>query len=335
MITARSVSRLGDEREAYNQCACQYNKGSAASIKRAQQQTANGSGSPSGSGSTKRIGQSVGKEPKNKKKRTSRPDSNENESSDEEGASGVPLDRFIDLRTQRRFRRGELVWTRIKTVVPPPDALARGVPSITHWPALVSKIEQKTRVIQVERKGPTWAASGGNGESSTTSTAPPTPAQTPAIKTDSKIIHYYQYHLRPLGFFSSVDELQTDQKDMLPWLIGSELMGGETGWQALGDESILWLEIAAKREAEVEAALPPADRRPMTAEKRWKRSKYAQRVLFKEMPQEWEFMCPRAALAIKMGLVRFFLLHYLADVVGHYFVMDPDGYDQCCGPIDS
>jgi len=42
----------------------------------------------------------------------------------------------------------------------------------------------------------------------------------------------------------------------------------------------------------------------LTAEKRWKRSKYAQRVLFKEMPKEWEFLCPRAALAIKMGLVR-------------------------------
>jgi hypothetical protein len=27
--------------------------------------------------------------------------------------------------------------------------------------------------------------------------------------------------------------------------------------------------------------------------------------LFKEMPKEWEFLCPRAALAIKMGLVRF------------------------------
>jgi hypothetical protein len=55
----------------------------------------------------------------------------------------------------------------------------------------------------------------------------------------------------------------------------------------------------------LEKATPEVERVPLTAEKRWKRSKYAQRVLFKEMPKEWEFLCPRAALAIKMGLVRF------------------------------
>jgi len=81
-------------------------------------------------------------------------------------------------------------------------------------------------------------------------------------------------------------------------------MGGEAGWQSLGEESVYLLEEAARKEAEVEAGLSAAERVPLTAEKRWKRSKYAQRVLFKDMPQEWEFLCPRAALAIKMGLVR-------------------------------
>jgi len=270
---------------ADKQCGCQYNKGSAAHTKR--RETALPSSSTS-----KRTGQTVGKEPKNKKKRISRPGSNDSDG-EEDGASSVPLDRAIDLKTQRRFRRGELVWTRIETVTPPPEAMARGAPAITHWPALVSKIAQKSRIIQIEQKGPTWATS--NGESST-----PTP-----VPTTSRIVHYYQYHLRPLGFFSSIDEVQTDQKEMLPWLIGSELMGGEAGWAALGEESVSLLEAAARKEAELEKALPVVERQPLTAEKRWKKSKYAQRVLFKEMPKEWEFLCPRAALAIKMGLVNY------------------------------
>jgi hypothetical protein len=232
----------------------------------------------------------VGADSKNKKKRTSRPGSQESEQEDDE-TSGVPLDRAIDIKTQRRFRRGELVWARIDTVVPPPAAAGKGAPAITHWPALVSKIAHKSRIIRVESKGPTWTAS--NGESSTAAPAPMT----------SRIVHYYEYHLRPLGFFSSVDEVQMDQKEMLPWLIGSELMGGEAGWAALGEESVSLLEAAARREAELEKATPEVERIPLTAEKRWKRSKYAQRVLFKEMPKEWEFLCPRAALAIKMGLV--------------------------------
>jgi hypothetical protein len=177
-------------------------------------------------------------------------------------------------------------------VTPPPAATGRGAPAITHWPALVSKITHKSKRIQVEPKGPTWTAT--NGESSTPAPAPIT----------SRIVHYYEYHLRPLGFFSSVDEVQTDQKEMLPWLIGSELMGGEAGWAALGEESVSLLEAAARKEAQLEKATPEVERVPLTADKRWKRSKYAQRVLFKEMPKEWEFLCPRAALAIKMGLVR-------------------------------
>ena len=275
--------QLNVGRIANDKCGCQYNKGSAAHAKRRE--------TAAPSSSTKRTGQTVAKEPKNKKKRTSRPGSNESDE-EEGGASSVPLDRAIDLKTQRRFRRGELVWTRIDTVTPPPAAAAKGAPAITHWPALVSKIAQKSRIIQVEPKGPTWTAT--NGESST-----PTP-----VPATSRIVHYYEYHLRPLGFFSSIDEVQTDQKEMLPWLIGSELMGGEAGWAALGEESVSLLEAAARKEAELEKATPEVERVPLTAEKRWKRSKYAQRVLFKEMPKEWEFLCPRAALAIKMGLVR-------------------------------
>lgn len=269
--------------EADQQCGCQYNKGSAAHARRRETAAASSS-------ATKRPGPVVGTDSQNKKKRTSRPGSQESEQEDDE-TSGVPLDRAIDIKTQRRFRRGELVWARVDTVFPPPLAAGRGAPAITHWPALVSKIAHKSKSIQVESKGPTWTAS--NGESST-----PAPAT-----TTSRIAHYYEYHLRPLGFFSSVDEVQTDQKEMLPWLIGSELMGGEAGWAALGEESVSLLEAAAKKEAELEKATPEVEKIPLTAEKRWKRSKYAQRVLFKEMPKEWEFLCPRAALAIKMGLV--------------------------------
>lgn len=280
------VNQHCDDLYADQKCGCQYNKGSVAHARRKE--------TAAPASTSKRPGPPIGKEVKNKQKRTSRPGQNESDE-EEDGASSVPLDRAIDLKTQRRFRRGELVWTRIDTVTPPPEAIARGAPAITHWPALVSKIAQKSRIVQMEQKGPSWttSTSGTNGESST-----PTQPQ-----TVPKIVHYYEYHLRPLGFFSSVDEVQTDQKQMLPWLIGSELMGGEAGWAALGEESVSLLEAAARKEAEIEKALPPVERQPLTAEKRWRRSKYAQRVLFKEMPKEWEFLCPRAALAIKMGLV--------------------------------
>lgn len=286
-----------------------YNKGSAANIKRMQ--GALGKDAPSSSAKRPRLeGQRVAGD-KSRTKRIPRPD---DDSSDEDSADGVPLDRSIDLQSQRRFRRGELVWSRIQTVNPPPDAVGRGCPAITHWPALVSKITQKTKVIQVEQKEPTWAATSAlptgstipptNGESSTATPVPAAAAASaPAPNMRQKVIHYYDYHLRPLGFFSSVDEVLTDSKDMLPWLVGSELMGGEPGWAALGQESVMLMEQAAKKEAEAEKMKPEGERLVQTAEKRWKQTKYASRVLFVDMPKEWEFLCPRAALAIKMGLV--------------------------------
>jgi hypothetical protein len=213
-----------------------------------------------------------------------------------------------------------LVWKRIETVTPPEEARRRGAPLITHWPALVSKIAQKSKIVQVEQNAPVWATSPSNATAAantTTATAgssngngngqtplPPTPTTTgPGPLAATRIVHYYEYHLRPLGFFSSVDEILTDAKEMLPWLVGSELMGGEAGWRALGEESVHLMEIAAKKEAEAEAKLTEGERVLMTADKRWKKSRYAQRVLFVDMPKEWEFLCPRAALAIKMGSV--------------------------------
>jgi hypothetical protein len=168
-------------------------------------------------------------------------------------------------------------------------------------------------VIQVVHKGPTWAATTAlptgstirptNGESSTSTPIHAAAASASAPNERQKVIHYYDYHLRPLGFFSSVDEVLTDSKDMLPWLVGSELMGGEPGWAALGQESVMLMEQAAKKEAEAEKVKPEGERLVQTAEKRWKQTKYASRVLFVDMPKEWECLCPRAALAIKMGLV--------------------------------
>jgi hypothetical protein len=282
-----------------------YNKGSTASIKRMQ--TMKEGGLSSTPKRPKPDGQWVGKE-KSKKRMVSKQD---DDSSDDEGPDGVPLDRGIDLTSARRFRRGELVWCRIQTVEPPALAVNRGCPAITHWPALVSKIEAKQKLVEVEQKGPTWAAtssapaprpqtaptaiSNGNVGASNTPTTPSNVKQ--------QVVHYFEYHLRPLGFFSSVDEVRTDAKDMLPWLVSSALMGGEEGWAALGQESVMLMEQAAKKEAEAEQRKPEGERQVLSAERWWKQTRYASRVLFVNMPEEWEFVCPRAALAIKMGLV--------------------------------
>lgn len=284
-----------------------YNKGSSANLKRMSSMKEGGSSSTTPK-RPKPEGQRVGKE-KPKKRRVSK----DEESSDEDGPDGVHLDRGIDLTSARRFRRGELVWCRIPTVEPPAQAAKRGCPAITHWPALVSKIEAKQKLVEVEQKGPTWAAS-----SSASAPAPPTaPASAPVSNGNGgtsntpttpsnvkqQVVHYFEYHLRPLGFFSSVDEVRTDAKDMLPWLVSSALMGGEEGWAALGQESVMLMEQAAKKEAEAEQRKSEGERQVLSAERWWKQTRYASRVLFVNMPEEWEFVCPRAALAIKMGLV--------------------------------
>lgn len=235
---------------------------------------------------TKRPASGSGRESKGKKKRPSE---------EEDGPDGIPLERSIDLKSGRRFRRGELVWVKIDPVSPSPEAQARGLPIITHWPALCARIELKTRFEPFEPpKAPQWATSSsngnGNGESSS---APP----------NYRPVQYYEYHLRALGFFDPAEEVRADVKDLLPWLVGSELLGGEAGWERLGAETHTLMKEGVTREAEADKALPAEERGILSVDTRWKRTSWAKRMSFSAMPKDdWAFMCVRAGLAIKMGL---------------------------------
>lgn len=63
------------------------------------------------------------------------------------GITGVAYERALDLQSQRRFRRGELVWLKIQTIAIPGD-----IPDITHWPVLIADIRFRAHVTEDEVK---------------------------------------------------------------------------------------------------------------------------------------------------------------------------------------
>ena len=134
-----------------------------------------------------------------------------------------------------------------------------------------------------------------NGESS----KPPTTTTPTATRT----IHYYLYHLRPLGFFDAADEITALTEEMLPWLCGSELLGGEAGWAAIGEDTHAFIEAGVAKEVEAEKALPADQRGLKTIDERWRAAGWVKRISFKLLPRDWPSACVRAGLAIKMGLV--------------------------------
>ena len=174
-------------------------------------------------------------------------------------------------------------------------------------------MDLKTAHEIYEPKGPQWATTPSAGTSTSHGNASvngtvnenaagkPESSRQPAAST--RIIHYYQYHLRALGSFDPKDEITADAKEILPWLVGSELMGGEEGWGKLGDETHTMIENEVRREAEAESKLPMDLRGSMTLEERWKEAYWTNRVCFSEMPREWDSVVVRAGLAIKMALV--------------------------------
>lgn len=254
------------------------------------------------SGPTKRPGSSSSKPPKK------RPAHAGSESSDEDRPDGIPLERSIDLRSSRRFRRGELVWVKIEPIHPSPEGKAKGLPVITHWPVLCSRIEQKSRTETYTPTAPQWATSAPPAEASqnggaSTSTGP---------TTATRVIHYYQYHLRPLGFFDAADEIRADAQDMLPWLCNSELLGGEEGWSKLGEDTHRIIEAEVERAAEAEKS---ADQKgSKTLDERWRATSWVKRISFSKLPREWSAACVRAGLAIKMASVSAQLSHKMISI---------------------
>lgn len=201
-----------------------------------------------------------------------------------------------------------MVWVQIDPVKPTAEGQARGLPTITHWPVLCSRIELKTTTEKYEPKGPQWAtastsSANGNGNDNTNGANGDGKPSSSVQPPNTRLVHYYQYHLRALGFFDPRDELQADAKELLPWLVGSELMGGEEGWGKLGEETHASIEAEVTREAEADAKLPVGERGKMTVDQRWQKTSWVNRIGFSAMPRDWDSVVVRAGLAIKMALV--------------------------------
>lgn len=174
-------------------------------------------------------------------------------------------DRAQDLLSQRRFRRGELVWFRIDDI--PPKVKGSSLPTITHWPGLIADIQTKTRVVN-----------GINGSSS----------------SSGGIAGYYEYYIRPLGCFSQKEPVVKDIKDLLPFAIGMELMGGPEGWDAIGAQGTQSVQDRAKAEREDEAA------NPQGVDERWAKA-WGEKVSFSKVTPEWDQVYCRLGMALKMA----------------------------------
>nr|XP_019011872.1 uncharacterized protein I206_02707 [Kwoniella pini CBS 10737]OCF50653.1 hypothetical protein I206_02707 [Kwoniella pini CBS 10737] len=261
----------------HSTCTCRYNK---AGTQRRQSMPGSASKRPSGS--------SPLKEGSAKKKRAV------TETEEDFAPAAVVPERAEELRSQRRFRRGELIWFRINTIAPPTNASTSNLSPITHWPGLVSNVPLKSRIVN---SGDTASASA----------------------SESNIVHYYEYHIRPLGMFNAKDELIKDSKDILPWQVGNELLGGERGWDSIGHYAEKILKGGVKKESskvkdslkdreekeKEEQAKEEQERQEIPSveallEKGWK-SNWAKRIKFIEMSNNYEDVVFRLSVALKTG----------------------------------
>ena len=224
-------------------------------------------------------------------------------SDEDEGTSGIVLERQIDMKSGRRFRRGELIWFRVPTMKPP--AGADDLPSITHWPGLVANIIAKTRSLPdpaPDSKGTNASASMSIAWSIAGGVAPQSlkPIQ-PKIVTD------YEYHLRPLGFFSSGDELLKMTRELLPWSVGKELLGGVGGWDRLGKEGTRVIAEGTTRQVAEENGAKADE---STLHDAWKK-RWARRIAYKDMAGDWDTRVFRLAIALKVAGVNYdFTIHW-------------------------
>lgn len=260
------------------QCGCIYNNVSAAA-------QAKKSGSSSlGTGATPKPTPSV---PKKRKEAPEEP---------EEPPAVIVPERLIDIQTGRRFRKGELVWFQIETIHPPPDR--PNLPRLTHWPGLVANAAKKLIPDPTNSKptdnGLPQGVSSTLAHLSGGSTATPPP---------KRFVTTWDYSIRPLGFFSPSAEVAKRPEGLLPYSVGSDLLGGSKGWGAIGKEGtrVIKERVAAEVNDLKGKGLPlPSD--PLEIDKKWK-EKMARRYPFKEMPKEWDTVVFRLGIAIKIASV--------------------------------
>ncbi|KAK8865695.1 hypothetical protein IAR55_000840 [Kwoniella newhampshirensis] len=270
MDTSRSL-------DDHSQCLCPYSKNGKA------RKSLTGTSSIKRGSSTSPL-----KEGPMKKKKVA---ATQSEAEEEDGLAGVVPERAEELTSQRRFRRGELIWFRINNIDPPAKLKGMGLTPLTHWPGLVAQVPLKTRVLQSgdvasASSSTAWTLFGG---------APPTALQ----PTKPDVVQYYEYHIRPLGMFSPSDEIIKHGKDLLPWSIGSELLAGEKGWDAIGHQAENYLREGVKKEAEGYKGRSLDELEALIGIGQKWRANWAKRLRFSEMPWEWDAAVFRLSIALK------------------------------------
>lgn len=109
--------------------------------------------------------------------------------------------------------------------------------------------------------------------------------------------HYWEYHLRPLGLFDSKSDVVRDIKDLLPWNVGFDLLGGDKGRASLAAEGAKYLTEGIDREVQEDTE---AD-----ASTRW-RAKWGSRKRFESVidrKDNWAEAAFRLVVAIRTGTV--------------------------------
>ena len=232
------------------------------------------------------------------KKRQKR-DASVSSEEEEDGRAGITPERAIDIKTLRRFRKGELVWFKIDTIHPPPTASSstststnKNLPHITHWPGLVAGIITRTQHAPGSTANPSlsaaWTIAGGTA---------------PESLQPTKDNYIFEHKVRPLGLFDLNNNIVAGTGDLLPWAMGKELLGGSKGWEALGNEATRVLaegvnkEIAQDKGKETE--IPNDDKE---WDERWK-ARWAQRWNFRDKPQTWEAAVFRLSMGLKIAAV--------------------------------
>ncbi|KAL7423650.1 hypothetical protein Q5752_001231 [Cryptotrichosporon argae] len=236
--------------DSHRACECKYNSQSALA------QAGKSSGEPS---------------PYGKRPTSSAPGPSKRqkviEEKEDELQDGWVVERSLDFRSQRRYRKGELVFFRV-----PPDPLPRdsGLPPITHWPGLIAEIGKVVR---------------------------PDTTATPHTEV---LLH----HIRPLGFFSTSHEASVvfTKEKILPYAVLPELYGGPDGLKkilALGAQALVHQASTDAKAGSVKAEeLEQADTRV-----RWK-ADWATRMPFKEffnMSKPHGHVVFRLGAALKMA----------------------------------
>ncbi|ODN84136.1 hypothetical protein L202_00145 [Cryptococcus amylolentus CBS 6039] len=145
---------------------------------------------------------------------------------DPEGPEIPPTvpDRANELLSGQRFRRGELIWFKCGPFTAPAGTDTQGVGPIGLWPGLVSSYDHRAHTLSTTSR---------NGDMT------------------QVILHYIEYHIRPLGCLDPKTEVRRDAKDLMPWLGGTGLFeGGLDQYDLIGDQAMAALRRGANAAAE-------------------------------------------------------------------------------------